>query len=74
MVADDLDVVVSLLAASFQDRPFYQYIAPNPDERRSFLIANFYQRITQGLDVNEIDLAVVWRDCWHCGLVAARRV
>jgi hypothetical protein len=58
MVADDLDVAVSLLTASFQDRPFYTYIASDPDECRSFLIANFHRRITQGLGVNEIDLAV----------------
>jgi GNAT superfamily N-acetyltransferase len=59
MTSGDLDAAVSLLAASFQDRPFYTYLAPDPDERRAFLIANFRQRIAQGLGVNEIDLAVI---------------
>ncbi|MDR1398882.1 MAG: GNAT family N-acetyltransferase [Treponema sp.] len=59
MTAGNLDDAVSLLTTSFQDRPFYTYIAPNPAERRSFLIANFNQRITQGLGVNEIDLALI---------------
>jgi GNAT superfamily N-acetyltransferase len=58
MTPDDIDGAVSLLAVSFQDRPFYQYLAPDPDERRSFLLANFRQRITQGLGVQETDLAV----------------
>jgi ribosomal protein S18 acetylase RimI-like enzyme len=58
LTLDELGVAVSLLAASFHDRPFYQYVAPDPDERRSFLIANFHQRLSHGLGVNEIDLAM----------------
>ncbi|MDR2194597.1 MAG: GNAT family N-acetyltransferase [Treponema sp.] len=58
MTANDLDDAVSLLAASFHDRPFYRYLAPDAAERRIFLIDNFLQRITQGLGVNETDLAI----------------
>jgi GNAT superfamily N-acetyltransferase len=58
LTADDIDAAVSLLLASFKDRPFYTYIAPDPEERRAFLTANFHQRIAQGLGVNETDLAV----------------
>ncbi|MDR2793462.1 MAG: GNAT family N-acetyltransferase, partial [Treponema sp.] len=59
MTRDDLDEVVSLLVAAFYDRPFYRYIAPDSAERYAFLVANFHQRITQGLGVQETDLALL---------------
>jgi N-acetylglutamate synthase-like GNAT family acetyltransferase len=54
----DFDEVISLLVSVFLDRPFYRYLAPDEKERRTFLITNFRQRISQGFGVNDIDLAL----------------
>ena len=54
---EHLDEAVSLLITTFQERPFYQYIAPDPNERREFLALNFRQRLEYSLGVSEIELA-----------------
>lgn len=54
---EHLDEAVSLLITTFQERPFYQYIAPDPNERRDFLALNFHQRLEHSLGVSEIELA-----------------
>jgi GNAT superfamily N-acetyltransferase len=57
MLARDIDSVTALLVAAFQERPFYKYIAPDSDVRRSFLSASFRLRMEESLDSSIVDLA-----------------
>jgi GNAT superfamily N-acetyltransferase len=58
MQRDDLEEVLSLLVAAFQDTPFHQYIAPDKAERLLFLDASYRHRIVHALGVNDIDLVL----------------
>jgi GNAT superfamily N-acetyltransferase len=55
----DIDEAVALFTATFQDRPFYRYLAPDPAERTKFLVSNFRSRLENGFGVNEINAAVI---------------
>jgi hypothetical protein len=58
MKKGDLDDAVSLLTAAFQNSRFYRYIENDDSLRLKFLAVNFRDRLTNGLGVNDIDLAV----------------
>ncbi|MDR2098310.1 MAG: GNAT family N-acetyltransferase [Spirochaetaceae bacterium] len=53
----ELDEASALLAAVFQDRPFYRYLAPDDTERREFLAENFATRLREGFGVSDIQAA-----------------
>ena len=55
--AVEINRAAALLAAVFQDRPFYRYLAPDEEERREFLAVNFDMRLHEGLGVNDIQAA-----------------
>ncbi|MDR2247467.1 MAG: GNAT family N-acetyltransferase [Treponema sp.] len=57
MGEEHLEAAVTLLVSAFQDRPFYQYLAPGQVERREFLALNFRGRLEHGLGVSDIELA-----------------
>jgi GNAT superfamily N-acetyltransferase len=53
------DEAVRLFVSAFENSLFYQYIAPDIEERRRFLFANFQQRFEEGFGVNTMDAAVI---------------
>ncbi|MDR0759798.1 MAG: GNAT family N-acetyltransferase [Treponema sp.] len=57
MAPEHLEEAVTLLVSAFQDRPFYQYIAPDQVERREFLTLNFRNRLEHSLGAGDIELA-----------------
>lgn len=57
MGPEHLEEALTLLVSAFQDRPFYQYLAPDPVERREFLTLNFRGRLEHSLGVSDVELA-----------------
>ena len=53
----EIGKAAALLAAVFEERPFYRYLAPDEGERREFLAVNFDLRLREGLGVNDVQAA-----------------
>ncbi|MDR3084814.1 MAG: GNAT family N-acetyltransferase [Christensenellaceae bacterium] len=58
MKLEELEEVLDLAVAAFNNAALYRYIEPGEAERAAFLRAFFRQRFVNGFGYNQIDLAV----------------